>query len=140
VPLGGITGLAVGTTLGFLAAAVVVLPTLKGLGYRHRPVLPPRGDEELKGMGERLVPILLGAVISQVTIFLERGLTAGLGDGRIAALSYAYQIAQLPMALFVGSFTLPLFPLLSAYVQRGELARMKQTVGKGMSILLLLLL
>ncbi|MGE5703646.1 MAG: murein biosynthesis integral membrane protein MurJ, partial [Clostridia bacterium] len=140
VPVYGPHGLAIATTLGYIAAAVPMLPTLKRLGYASRLSFGWSGDEALKGMGERVIPILIGACISQTTTFLERGFTAGLGDGKIAALSYANQIFQLPLAIFVGAFTLPLFPLLATYVKRGELDRMKDTLQKGMSYLWLLLL
>jgi len=140
IPLWGSIGLAVGTTLGYLAAMVTIYPTLRNFGYKQRLSLAISKDEELRAMGERVVPILIGAAISQATTFLERGLTAGLGEGKIAALGYANQIAQLPMAIFVGAFTLPLFPLLSSFAKRGEMDQLKATLQKGLAYLLILLL
>ncbi|WP_139491583.1 murein biosynthesis integral membrane protein MurJ [Brevibacillus dissolubilis] len=139
VPLWGLDGISIGTSLGYLAGALVILPTLRKLGYRHRLALNWRQDEHMRSMGERVIPILIGAVISQSTVFLERGFTTALGDGKVAALGYANQIAQLPMAIFVGAFTLPLFPLLSSYVKRGEMDLMKDTLQKGLAYLLVLL-
>ncbi len=140
VPFWGVTGIAIATTIGFITAALPMLPTLKRLGYQHTFAFGFREDEALRSMGERVIPILIGAVISQATTFLERGFAAGLGDGKIAALAYANQIAQLPMAVFVGAFTLPLFPLLASYVKRGELEQMKLILQKGLSYLLIILI
>lgn len=140
VPAYGPAGLAIATTLGYIAAALPMLPTLKRFGYVSRFSFQWQGDESLRGMGERVIPILIGSCISQATTFIERGLTAGLGDGKIAALSYANQIFQLPLAIFVGAFTLPLFPLLASYVKRGEMNLMKDTLQKGLAYLWMLML
>ncbi|NGQ94428.1 murein biosynthesis integral membrane protein MurJ [Brevibacillus sp. SYP-B805] len=138
-PVYGVDGLAMATTLGYAAAAVTMLPTLRRFGYAHRLSFRWQKDEALASMGERLVPILIGAVIAQATTFLERGFASALGDGKISALMFANTIAQLPMAVFVGAFTLPLFPLMASYVKRGEMAQMKTVLQKGLAYLLILL-
>jgi putative peptidoglycan lipid II flippase len=140
VPAFGAEGLAMATTLGYAAAVLTMIPTMRRFGYRHRVSLAWREDEAMRSMGERVVPILIGATVAQATSFLERGFAAGLGDGKLSALNYANQIVQMPMAIFVGAFTLPLFPLLASYVKRGEMAQMKQTLQKGLAYLLILLL
>lgn len=140
VPSYGVTGLAMATTIGYAAAAITMLPTMRRFGYSHRFAFDWKHDEVMQGMGERVIPILIGAVIAQATTLLERGFAGSLGDGKLAALMYANTIVQLPMAVFVGAFTLPLFPLMSSYVKRGELDLMKTTLQKGMAYLWILLL
>jgi putative peptidoglycan lipid II flippase len=139
VPVYGPTGLAIATTLGYLAGMLTMLPTLRQFGYRHRISFAVRGDEALSGMGERVVPIMIGAVVAQATTFLERGFAESTGTGAISALANANQIVQIPMAIFVGAFTLPLFPLLSSHVKRGELEEMKGILQKGLAYLFILL-
>jgi len=139
VPLYGPAGLAIATLLGYLAAMLSMAPTLRRFGYRHRLALPERGDEAMAGMGERVVPVLIGAVVAQATTFLERGFAESAGTGAVSALANANQIVQIPMAIFVGAFTLPLFPLLASYVKRGEMEEMKQVLQKGLSYLFVLL-
>lgn len=139
VPLYGAVGLAIATSIGYLAAMLVMLPTLRGFGYRHRLSFAWRDDASLKGMGERVIPILIGAVVAQATTFMERGFAEGVGTGVVSALANANQIVQMPMAIFVGAFTLPLFPLLASHVKRGEMAEMKQILQKGLAYLFILL-
>lgn len=140
VPLYGPNGLAIATSLGYLAAMLTMLPTLRRFGYHHRLSFAWRDDDALKGMGERVIPILIGAVVAQATTFLERGFAEGVGTGVVSALANANQIVQMPMAIFVGAFTLPLFPLLASHVKRGEMNEMKQILQKGLAYLLILLL
>ncbi len=140
VPSFGAAGLAIATTLGYLAAWLTMWPTMRQFGYRHRLSFSWKEDEAMRSMGERVVPILIGAVIAQATTFLERGFACRLDEGTNAALYYANQIVQMPMAIFVGAFTLPLFPLLASYVKRGEMHLMKETLQKGLAYLLILLI
>lgn len=140
VPVYGPQGLAIATTLGYLAAMVTMLPTLHRFGYRHRLSFSYHKDEALAGMGERVVPILIGAVVAQATTFLERGFAESVGTGAISALANANQIVQMPMAIFVGAFTLPLFPLLATHVKRGEMTEMKLILQKGLAYLFILLI
>ncbi|WP_400164249.1 murein biosynthesis integral membrane protein MurJ [Brevibacillus sp. TJ4] len=139
VPLYGPTGLAIATTLGYLAAMLTMLPILRRFGYRHQLSFAYRNDKALAGMGERVVPIMIGAVVAQATTFLERGFAESTGTGAISALANANQIVQIPMAIFVGAFTLPLFPLLASHVKRGEMAEMKGILQKGLAYLFILL-
>lgn len=139
VPIYGPTGLAIATSLGYLAAMLTMLPTLRRFGYQHRLSFSYKKDEALAGMGERVIPILIGAVVAQATTFLERGFAESVGTGVISALANANQIVQMPMAIFVGAFTLPLFPLLATHVKRGEMAEMKKILQKGLAYLFILL-
>ncbi|GAA4704642.1 murein biosynthesis integral membrane protein MurJ [Brevibacillus fulvus] len=140
VPHMGVNGLALATSLGYLSACLTMLPTMRSFGYRHRFRLGWKEDEAMRSMGERVIPIFIGAVIANVTTFLERGLANSLGEGRPSALMLANTINQLPQAVFVGAFTLPLFPLLASYVERGEMNEMKQVLQKGLAYLLILLI
>ncbi|MEK4339909.1 murein biosynthesis integral membrane protein MurJ [Brevibacillus sp. FSL L8-0710] len=140
VPHYGPVGLAIATTLGYLAAMLPMLVTLKQFDYSHRLAFHWREDRALRDMGERVIPILIGAVVAQATTFLERGFANGLEGGKLSALANANQLVQMPMAIFVGAFTLPLFPLLASFVKRGEMDQMKSTLQKGLAYLLILLL
>ncbi len=140
VPYMGVQGLALGTTLGFVGYAGIMLPSLRKKKYRLRLRGGWLSDHEMRGMGERVIPIFIGSVISQMTVLFERSLASGLGDAKVASLALAYSVMQLPMAVFVGAFTVPLFPLLSDYVKKQQWSEMKQLLEKVLSYLLLVLL
>lgn len=139
VPLMGIHGLALGTFLGFVGFALIMVPSLYRKKYTFRFNFGLQ-DPLMKSMGERLVPIMIGSIISQLTMFLERFFVSQVGEAKLTALALANQIMQLPMAIFVGAFTLPLFPLLSEYVKNNELKKMRGVLEKGLLYLIILLL
>lgn len=139
VPYMGIHGLALGTLLGFIGFAFIMVPSLYRKKYTFCFNFALK-DPLIKSMGERLVPIMIGSTISQLTMFLERFFVSQVGEARLSALVYANQIMQLPMAIFVGAFTLPLFPLLSGYVKSNELQKMREVLEKGLLYLIIFLL
>lgn len=139
VPFMGIQGLALGTTLGFAGYALIMVPSLVRRRYPLRLAMVKEHNQLMRGMGERFVPVMIGGIVSQLTIYAERFLASGLGDAKVASLSLAYTVMQLPMAVFVGAFTVPLFPLLTEYVKKGQIAEMKRLVEKGLSYLVLVL-
>lgn len=138
-PRYGIVGVTWGTLLGFGFSAALLLPAVWRRGYRAVRVPSRPLPSELVRMGERFIPLAFGALLTQLTQFLERAFSSQLGTAKVAALSYAQSIAQLPMGLFVGTFTLPLFPLLSEYVKKGAHASVAEVYSRGLQYLFVLL-
>lgn len=132
VPLWGIYGLAWGTLIGFAVFAIYLFFPVRTRHYTVRWNLSVSDDPYLKGMGERFVPILLGTVISQLYILLERFLVSGLGGLKLTSLILANSIVQLPVAIFAGALAVPLFPLLSEYVKQNQMDQMKSVMRKGL--------
>lgn len=135
----GIMSYAIGITAGYGGQFLVQLPAMGRQGFRYRPVLDlkhPGVQRTLKLM----VPVLIGAIISQVIILVERRLGSYLVSGSISHLNYASRIFQLPWALFGTAITVPLFPALSAQAARGEFGEMKQTLTRGINTFALALI
>lgn len=135
----GIISYAIGITAGYGGQFLVQLPAMARRGFRYRPVL------DLNHPGVRrtlllMLPVLVGAIISQAIILVERRLGSYLVSGSISHLNYASRIFQLPWALFGTAITVPLFPALSAQAARGEFGEMKQTLTRGINTFALALI
>ena len=139
VPTYGIAGVAIGTSIGFLCAALSMMPSLRKQQYSLAPDWRWNTDE-MRKIGERFVPIMVGSLITQLYSFIQPVLSAGLGEGTVSALRFAYNIYLLPMGIFVAAFTLPIYPYLVEYYTKGELDRMKQSISEGMQYLFILML
>lgn len=138
-PQYGIISVAIGTLLGYAGQFAVQIPVMARKGFRYRPVINlshPGVRRTFKLMG----PVILAAVLGQVVIFVERRLGSHLISGSISALSFAFQVAQLPQALFVTAVSVPLFPALAGYAAKGELVEVRETLVKGISFFALLLI
>lgn len=134
-----IYALALGTTLGFFGAAFIMLPRIVRERYSLTPNWQWR-DPELRKIGERFVPIMLGSFLTSLNEFIEKFLVSDLGDDKIAALGYAKEIYHVPMAIFLAAFAMPLFPLLVEFVTKKEFTSMKLTIEKGLTYLLILMI
>lgn len=138
VPHYGIYGVAIGTTMGFAFAAFTMIPSVLKKDYSFQPDFRWTNGE-MKKIGERFLPIMFGSLITQMTVFIERYLASGLGDGKISSLKYAFTIYQLPMAIFVAAFTLPIFPYLVEYYKKGQMTNLKNSITEGLQYLFILM-
>lgn len=127
----GIKGIAWGTTVGFAVYAVYLVLPLQKLAYTTRWNFKYHKDPILRGMGERFIPILIGIIVSQAYLIIEKFMASGLGDEKITTLVLANSIVQLPIAIFAGALAVPIFPLLSEFVKKNQMQQMKDLVGRG---------
>ncbi|CCQ98321.1 putative MviN-like protein [[Clostridium] ultunense Esp] len=139
VPSMGINGLAIGTTLGFAGGSLMMLPFILKEKYSLRPDWRWR-DEDLITIGWRFIPILLGSFLTTMNEFIEKFLVAGFGDDKIAALGYARQLVQLPIAILFGAIVSPLYILLLDQMKGGKMEETRQTLSRSVTLMTLLFL
>jgi len=130
----GVTGLALGTTVGAAVSFFVLWPQLHRGGLRYRASI--RWDDPgLRDVAGMIWPVLLGSAVGKVSIFADQVLGSFLESGSISALNYSEKLFQLPLGLFVAGITVPLFPLLSEHVAAREPERLKTTLGFGLRMI-----
>lgn len=130
-PIFGMYGVAWGVTIGYALYMLYLIPSMRRKQYALRLDMRWRGDADLRGMGERFVPIVIGSVVSQAYFVIEKSLASGLGDQKITTLGLANGLIQVPIGLFAGALAVPLFPLLSEYVKKNQMHDMKAILRKG---------
>lgn len=135
----GITSLAVGTLVGLGAQFLIQLPVMYKKGFRYTFSLS-LNNPGVRRILTLMVPVLLGAVISQSAILVERNLASSLDVGSVSALNYANRVMQLPLGLFVTAISIPLFPALSVYASQKNYAQLKETLLKGINLFLIILI
>jgi len=138
VPSYGIYGLAIGTTGGYAASALLMLPFILKEQYRFTPNWQWQ-DPELLKIGENMIPILFASVLSSLNEFIEKFLISDFGDDKIAAFGYARQVFQLPLAIFLGSIAIPLFVLLLDQLKKADWKAAKGTIEKALLSMMMLL-
>jgi len=127
----GMRGIAWGVTIGFVLFTIYLLPSMRRKGYNLKLDMQWRGDQDLRSMGERIFPVMVGSAVFQAYWIVEKLLASGLGDQKITTLGLANGIIQVPIGLFAGALAVPLFPLLSEYVKQQRMDDMKSVLGKG---------
>jgi putative peptidoglycan lipid II flippase len=137
----GIEALAFGLLLGAFFQVMLQLPGLRDAHLRfvidlHLP--------ELRRIGRLYLPIVLGLVISQVAIALDRNLASRTGPQSIAWMQFATTIVQFPLGLVSTAIALAILPTLSrqaASPARAEqLGEFSNTLASALRMVLILII
>lgn len=122
--------LAVGTTLGVIAMAMVQLPVLLKIGMRYKPVLDLR-HPSIRKLARLAVPILLYSTMGQIGLLVVNRI-AWSYNGGVTGFQYSWQFFQLPFGIFAVSIITAIFPELSEQYASGDLDSFKRTISLGM--------
>jgi putative peptidoglycan lipid II flippase len=108
-------GLSLGTLVGGLLQLGVQLPALRRQGYRFRPDLAWR-DRGVSDVLRMMGPSVIAASSTLINVTVNSVFASHLGDGRVAWLSVAFRLMQLPLGIFgvaLGTVSLPLLARLA---------------------------
>jgi putative peptidoglycan lipid II flippase len=138
----GIDTLAVGLLLGAFLQVALQWPGLRdarlhfALDLRH---------PALRRIGKLYLPVILGLVISQIAIALDRNLASRTGEQSIAWMQYATTIIQFPLGLISAAISLAILPTLSRLASTHEtahppLTEFMNTLALGLRLVLILII
>lgn len=130
----GIEGLAVGTLVSFIGFLLIMLPSLKKIGFKYSFVLDFR-HPLVKRVLHDILPMLVGVAINQVYLALNRVFASSLAGGSISSLNYANKLMNLPVGIFVAAVAAAVYPALAEAAQSKRDKVLAQTVNKGLSLI-----
>lgn len=132
-PRMGIAGLAVAWIAGTAAQFLVQVPALHAAGFRYRFTFDWT-HPAMRTVARLAVPAMLGLAIVEVNAYVGRFFASLLptapGVNAVAALDYAYAIAQAPVGILAISVATVLFPGMSQYAALGD----RDTLGRATSL------
>jgi len=135
----GIASLAVGLLMGAVLQVALQLFGLRDM--RFRPRLNLR-DPALRRIIRLYLPIVLGLVVSQVGIIIDRNLASRTGEESIAWMNYATTLIQFPLGLVSIAIATAILPTLSqqAASDRESVADFSSTLALGLRLVLVLII
>lgn len=125
----GKLGLALGTTAGVAAQALVLAPSLRASGFQYHPVID-LGHPAVRKMIRLSGPVILYVIFNQLNLTVQNNLAIPLKGG-VSALQYAFAFYVLPHGLFAVSIGTVLLPGLSDLAVRNEWEGFAQKVSQG---------
>ena len=126
---------AVAAPLGMLAGTVLFAAALAvGVLRITAPFAGAGGGPTLGRLGALLVPLALLSAAAAVNVAVERALAARLPEGSLAALTYAWRLLNVPLALFVVNATAMLLPTLAGHAARGDAAAVEALTRRALRI------
>jgi putative peptidoglycan lipid II flippase len=136
----GIESLALGLLIGSAIQVVLQIPGLRDA--RVRFVLD-WNHPELRRIARLYAPVILGLVVSQLGIVIDRNLASRTGEQSIAWMRYATTLVQFPLGLVSVAIAMAILPTLSrlASPSRPELLdAFMDTLTTGLKMVLVLIL
>jgi putative peptidoglycan lipid II flippase len=107
-----IYSLGLGILLGAILQLAIQLPDLRDVRFAFSLDLSHPALRRIAGL---YLPIVLGLVISQIGIGIDRNLASRTGGESIAWMQYATRLIQLPIGLISAAISLAILPTLSQY-------------------------
>lgn len=127
--------LAAATTVGALLQYVIQSPKIRQLGFKIKPNLQIRDNQEFKNIMELLFPALLSSTVGQIYVYVDMNFTSHLQTGAWAAIGYANRIFQFPVGILVTAFLVPLFPIFSKLAGEKNYKDIRYYFNKGVGLL-----
>jgi len=127
--------LAFGVVAGSIVEATVLVHVLKTCGMRFR--LRWNGlDPDVRSVLRQYAPVLAGSVLMGSTTVVDQAMAAMLGSGSVAALSYAYKIVGLIVAIGATAVTTAALPYFSHMASDQDWAGCRHTLKRFTALIL----
>ena len=126
----GVEGLAVGVVVGSGAHLLVQLPGLAREGMRYRWRINLRDGPTLE-VARLMGPRVIGLAAAQANFLVTTTFFASkVGSSAISSLTFAWLIANLPVALFGMALSTAAFPRLAEHVAAEDIKSLIETVSR----------
>jgi len=126
---------AIAVVVGGLTQVGLQWPTLRGEGFRYRPILN-LSDPGLRQVLLLMGPGTLGLAATQVNLFVSTLLASSQGTGAVSWLQYAFRVMYLPIGLFGVSIATAVLPSAARHAAVKDMAAIRDTVRRGLSLML----
>jgi putative peptidoglycan lipid II flippase len=117
----GMAGLAWGVVLGAFLHMLLQYLTARNLGYKHHwEFLSSLKNKEVRKVLRLMVPRMMGIAVNQFNSTIDMFFVTTLAAGSFAIYTFANNLQSVPLYIFGISFSIAVFPTLSAFAAKGE--------------------
>ncbi len=132
----GVQAMAAGLFFGAILQLLVQLPALRDASAYLRPMLHLR-HPGLRRIFELYLPIIVGLIVTQTSIYIGLGLAYRAGEGGVSWMNYATYIYQFPLGLVATALSFATLPTLS---RQSFDADFKATLVQGLNLVIILII
>jgi len=137
VPKMGVFGIAWGAVLGSLLHLLIQIPALLYYKIRWIPLL--RFDPALKRVAILMFPRIVDLMMARASInWLNATLSSRLGEGRLAALDFAYRLMNMPWTLIGTAIGIAVFPTMAALAAQKDVSAQRKALSGSLRAILTL--
>ncbi|OJX40667.1 MAG: murein biosynthesis integral membrane protein MurJ [Chloroflexi bacterium 44-23] len=136
-PSMGIFGIAWGAVLGSLLHLLIQVPAIIYYKVRWQPLL--RMDPALIRVAILMLPRIIDLLMARASInWLNATLSSRLGEGRLAALDFAYRLMNMPWTLIGTAIGIAIFPTMAALAAQKDVAAQRKALSGSLRAILTL--
>ena len=130
---------AIGILAGTVVQLAMALPVLRRLGFALELSFDWR-DERVKQVLRLMLPVTIGLGIINFSLLINSTLGTLISEQVPRAIDAAFRIYMLPQGIFSVAIATVLFPALSRFAARKDLAGLRERLGQGLRLVSLLLI
>ena len=132
----GVTGLAIGVILGAGLHLAVQVPGLvrEGMYFQARFAL----DASVREAGRLMGPRVIGLAAAQLNFVTTAYFASKIGNAAISNLTYAWLLAQLPLAMFGMALSTAVFPQMANHAADNDMEALLGTVSRVLRVIMFL--
>ncbi|MFH1791772.1 MAG: murein biosynthesis integral membrane protein MurJ [Candidatus Omnitrophota bacterium] len=129
-PFMGVYGLGIGVIIGGMLQVGAQIPVLLKNGFRFKwraELFHPA----VKKVGFLLAPRIMGTVVYQVNVLVDRMLASLfwiVGAGAVPALYYSYRLIQYPLGIFSAALATAALPVMANHAVEDKTGKLRNTV------------
>jgi putative peptidoglycan lipid II flippase len=130
---------AIGVLVGTVVQLGMALPVLRRYGFRLVPALDWR-DPRVRQVMRLMLPVTIGLGVINFDLLINSSLGSLVSQSAPRAIDAAFRIYMLPQGMFSVALATVLFPALSRFAARRDLAGLGRMMGSGVRQIFLLLI
>ena len=132
-------GYAIGVLVGTVVQFAMALPVLRHLGV-HLEISFHFRDPRVRKVLLLMLPVTIGLGLINFNVLINSTLGSLVSPGAARAIDAAFRIYMLPQGMFSVAIATVLFPALSRFAARQDLAGLRALMANGMRQIFLLLI
>lgn len=121
--------LGIGTAIGLSLQYLIFLFPIKKLGFKYKPVLDFK-NESLKEVQKLSIPVLIGVLVNEVNIIVDKAIASTLQVGAISALNYSSGIQEFVVGVVILSIITVVYPLMSEFSGKKQYQQLKDLYNR----------
>lgn len=136
-PTWGIYGIAWGAVLGSLLHLLIQIPALLHYKVQWHPLLS--FDPFVRKVAILMLPRIIDLLMARASInWLNATLSSRLGEGRLAALDFAFRLMNMPWTLIGTAIGIAVFPTMAALAAQKDVAAQRKAFSGSLRAILTL--
>src|SRR5579864_21807 len=118
-----------GTTIGFVLQFLVLIPAIRSLGIRYRPIFHLRHPTIIR-LAQLGAPLLLYLVVANASLVIERNLASRLPAGALSSLTYAMRLFTVPSNFLAAPLVIVAYPYLAREALRKNYGELREELAR----------